>query len=66
VKHAAPSFVSSLLVVCLAFFAPIISHSVKKMAVPLVVVEILGGYNIRQKRFQPNKAIRNPMYWRYL
>ena len=42
-KHAAPSFVSSLLVVCLAFFAPIISHSVKKMAVPLVVVEILGG-----------------------
>ncbi|MCD6182691.1 MAG: hypothetical protein J7K01_00085 [Thermovirga sp.] len=42
-KHAAPSFVSSLLVVCLAFFAPIISHSVKKMVVPLIVVEILGG-----------------------
>jgi len=43
VEHAAPSFVSFLLVVCLAFFAPIISHSIKKMAVPLVVVEILGG-----------------------
>ena len=42
-EHATPSFVSFLLVVCLAFFAPIISHSVKKMAVPLVVVEILGG-----------------------
>ena len=42
-EHAILSFVSFLLVVCLAFFAPIISHSVKKMAVPLVVVEILGG-----------------------
>lgn len=42
-EHAGPSFASFLLVVALAFFAPIISHSVRKMAVPLVVIEIIGG-----------------------
>lgn len=42
-EHTGPSFASFLLVVSLAFFAPIISHSVKKMAVPLVVIEIIGG-----------------------